>query len=70
MFGSDFDMTKETKAKLDDGRIVLYDACDKTENAYNTKYFELIGHGVVYSVAGVKQSGTLQRYFYKRIDRS
>lgn len=53
-----------TKAKLNSGDIVVFDACANREDAYNPKDFRFIGWGVRYSVNGVVQVGNTKECFF------
>lgn len=59
-----------TKAKLENGKIVVYDACSNGPDAYDPGVFKFIGKGVVYSVNNVLQlpcPNTKVKYFYKKV---
>lgn len=54
-------------AKLEDGSLVEYDACDKNrEGILNLKVFEYIGEGVIHSIGGVEQNWDRKMHFWKR----
>ena len=55
-------------AKLDDGTVVPYDACDASRDApYSPDSLEYIGRGVIYTVNGVNQNSTRPMHFWKRV---
>jgi len=56
-----------TKAKLDDGRIVIYDVCADRINAYDPENFQFIGWGVIHSVDGAEQSFTKRMCFFEKL---
>ena len=59
---------KITEAKLENGDIVVYDACSEKPNAYDPKNFKSIGKGVIHSVNGVEQPlYTQTMYFYAKL---
>lgn len=66
---------KQTICKLDNGKIIEYDACasikDKIsgkertpEEIYDPNIFEYIGTGVLYQVGDTLQNSTVREYFY------
>ena len=59
-------------AKLDDGAVVPYDACNTSRDAswdaqFRPDVFEYIGHGVIHTVNGVNQNSTRPMHFWKRV---
>lgn len=55
-----------TTAKLDDGRIIIYDICANRVDAYDSSGFEFIGWGVIHSVDGIEQNFTERMCFFVR----
>ena len=63
----DMNMKKITTAKLNDGRIVEYNACADSPDAYDPNSFEFIGKGIIHTVNGVVQSGDQQQCFFVKL---
>lgn len=60
----------ETLCKLEDGRIVAYDACADSEDAYSPDEFCLIGSGYIWSIGGVVQQrrdAPRTQFFFVRV---
>ncbi len=49
------------------GKEVYYDICGKKINDYPKKYFDFIGKGQIFSINGVKQTGSKEKdiYFFR-----
>lgn len=46
------------------GKKVYYDVCGKKNNDYPKKYFYFIGKGQIFSINGVKQTGSKEKDIY------
>lgn len=55
---------KETKAKLNNNKIVIYHACSKKRHQDDYQHFNYLGRGVIYSIGGVKQKNKQLYYFF------
>jgi len=67
MFGSGLVAVKEATI---DGKTVLYDACDsRGADSYPSDKWEFIGKGLIHAIAGIKQTGTSEYWFFTRLGR-
>ena len=64
-------MQKYTEKKVTiadiDGRLMHYDACSFSPDAYDKAVFKYIGYGKIHSVDGVRQAGLYDYYFYAKV---
>ncbi len=63
----DMNTKRITMAKLDDGRIVEYNACADLPDAYDPNNFKFIGKGIIYSVNNVMQNSDQQQCFFVKL---
>lgn len=52
-------------ALLDDGQIVPYDACSQKEYEPSYNNVVYLGRGTIWSIHGVKQTGTTIYHFWR-----
>lgn len=64
----DYERKPDKKCKLNNGDIVSYYCCGKTENEYDPKLFYCIGKGTIYEINGVEQNSEEQLYFYVKVE--